>query len=63
MSKEAEERIKRTITIAKTLWKEAKIAAIEEGLNLMQVVEAALRKHLELLKAKKAEEKAEGEKP
>jgi 3-oxoacyl-ACP reductase-like protein len=37
-----------TVKLSRDVWKAAKLKAINEGLKLSQVVEAALRKYLEL---------------
>jgi 3-oxoacyl-ACP reductase-like protein len=37
-----------TVKLSREVWKAAKLKAINEGLKLSQVVEAALRKYLEL---------------
>jgi len=40
--------VKTSISIAEDLWREVKIAAIKRGLTFSEVVNAALRKWLEL---------------
>jgi len=42
------ETVKTSITLAKDLWQQIKIEAIKRGLTFAQVVEAALRKWLEI---------------
>jgi hypothetical protein len=37
-----------TVKLSREVWKAAKLKAINEGLKLSQVIEAALRKYLEL---------------
>jgi hypothetical protein len=63
LSREVEKVVKTTVTLARELWESAKIEAVKRGLTLTQVVEAALRKYLELAEAerKKRAEKAEKE--
>jgi len=48
-----EEVVKTSIALARSLWEKAKIKALKEGLTLTQVVEAALRKYLELSEEEK----------
>jgi hypothetical protein len=48
MSEEIEKIIKTSINIPAKLWRDVKVYAAKEGLKLTQVVEAALRKYLEL---------------
>ena len=52
-----EEKIKTSLEIPVKLWRKVKIYAAKEGLKLTQVVEAALKKYLEL-----AEQEKEGRK-
>jgi hypothetical protein len=56
MSEKAEEFIKTSLKIPLKLWRDVKVYAAKEGLKLTQVVEAALKRYLEL---KEAETKAE----
>jgi hypothetical protein len=42
------ETVKTSVTLTKDLWQQTKIDAIKRGLTFAQVVEAALRKWLEL---------------
>jgi metal-responsive CopG/Arc/MetJ family transcriptional regulator len=53
MSEEIEKIIKTSINIPAKLWREVKVYAAKEGLKLTQVVEAALRKYLELSEEEK----------
>jgi hypothetical protein len=53
MSEEIEKIIKTSINIPAKLWRDVKIYAAKEGLKLTQVVEAALRKYLELSEEEK----------
>ena len=48
VAKAHEEVVKTSIALARSLWEKAKIRALKEGLTLTQVVEAALKKYLEL---------------
>jgi len=43
-----EKKMKTSIEIPAKLWREVKIHAAKEGLKLTQIIEAALRKYLEL---------------
>lgn len=61
MAKEIEKRIKTSIEVADSLWRDVKILAAKKGLRLFQVVEAALRRYIELAEKEEAEKKA-GEK-
>ena len=57
-SESLEEKVKTTVSIAKTVWKEAKLAAIREGITLAGIVQKALEMYLkELEKEGKKEEK------
>lgn len=42
-----EKAVKTSVSIAESLWKRAKIAAIKRGLTLTEIVEMALRRLLE----------------
>jgi hypothetical protein len=53
MSEEIEKIIKTSVNIPAKLWRDVKIYAAKEGLKLTQVVEAALRKYLELSEGEK----------
>jgi hypothetical protein len=53
MSEEIEKIIKTSINIPAKLWRDVKVYAAKEGLKLTQVVEAALRKYLELSEEEK----------
>jgi hypothetical protein len=53
MSEEIEKIIKTSINIPAKLWRDVKVYAAKEGLKLTQVVEAALRKYLELSEGEK----------
>jgi metal-responsive CopG/Arc/MetJ family transcriptional regulator len=53
MSEEIEKIIKTSINIPAKLWRDVKVYAAKEGLKLTQVVEAALRKYLELSEERK----------
>lgn len=44
----AERLTKTTITLARDLWEGAKIEALKSGLTLTEVVQAALRRYLEV---------------
>jgi hypothetical protein len=61
MSREVEKAVKTTVTLARDLWESAKIEAVKRGLTLAQVVEAALKKYLELTEAER-KRRAEAEK-
>jgi hypothetical protein len=53
MTEEAEEFVKTSLKLPLKLWRDIKFYAAKEGLKLMQVVEAALRKYLELSEEEK----------
>jgi metal-responsive CopG/Arc/MetJ family transcriptional regulator len=53
MSEEMEKIVKTSINIPAKLWRDVKVYAAKEGLKLTQVVEAALRKYLELSEEEK----------
>jgi hypothetical protein len=53
MSEEIEKIIKTSINIPAKLWRDVKVYAAKEGLKLTQVVEAALRKYIELSEEEK----------
>ena len=55
-AKTARVTIKTSLNLAKNLWREVKLYAVREGLTLTQVVEAALRKYLEIEEAKTRKE-------
>jgi hypothetical protein len=57
MSEEVEKIIKTSINIPAKLWRDVKIYAAKEGLKLTEVVQAALKRYLEL-----SEEEREAEK-
>ncbi len=57
MSSETLDKVRTTISIARKLWREAKIAAIREGITLAAVVQKALEMYLEELE-KREKEKA-----
>jgi hypothetical protein len=48
MSEELKKIVKTSISIPVDLWRDIKIYAAKKGLKLTQVVEAALRKYIEL---------------
>ena len=48
VSEEVEKVVKTTVTLTRNLWEKAKIEALRRGLTLTEVVEAALKKWLEL---------------
>ena len=48
VSEEVEKVVKTSITLTRNLWEKAKIEALRRGLTLTEVVEAALKKWLEL---------------
>jgi hypothetical protein len=53
MSEEIEKIVKTSINVPAKLWRDVKVYAAKEGLKLTQVVEAALRKYLELSEEEK----------
>jgi len=53
MTEEAEEFVKTSLKLPLKLWRDIKVYAAKEGLKLTQVVEAALRKYLELSEGEK----------
>jgi hypothetical protein len=53
MSEEIEKIIKTSINIPAKLWRDVKVYAAKEGLKLTQVVEAALKKYIELAEEEK----------
>jgi hypothetical protein len=57
MSEEVDKIIKTSINIPAKLWRDVKIYAAKEGLKLTEVVQAALKRYLEL-----SEEEREAEK-
>lgn len=59
MSEEIRRAVKTTVTLARDVWERAKIEAVRQGLTLTQVVEAALRKYLELAEEKRKKESKE----
>jgi len=60
MTEEIEKRIKTSIDVADSLWRDVKIVAAKKGLKLFQVVEVALQHYVELSE-KEAEKKAKKE--
>ncbi len=54
MSEKVEEFVKTSLKLPLKLWREVKVYAAKEGLKLTQVVEAALKKYLELTEEEKA---------
>jgi hypothetical protein len=56
MSEEIEKIIKTSINIPAKLWRDVKVYAAKEGLRLTEVVQAALKRYLEL---SEKEDKAE----
>ena len=48
MEKEIEKKIKTSVSVAESLWREVKVHAARKGLKLAQVVEAALKRYIEL---------------
>jgi len=56
MSEKVEEFVKTSLKLPLKLWREVKVYAAKEGLKLTQVVEAALKKYLELTEEEKASE-------
>ena len=55
MSSETLDKVRTTISIARKLWREAKIAAIREGITLAAVVQKALEMYLEELEKREKE--------
>ena len=55
MSSETLDKVRTTISIARKLWREAKIAAIKEGITLAAVVQKALEMYLEELEKREKE--------
>ena len=55
MSSETLDKVRTTISIARKLWREAKIAAIKEGITLAAVVQKALEMYLEELEKRERE--------
>jgi len=53
MSEELEKRVKTTIDIAEGLWRDVKVYSAKRGLKLVQVVEAALKRYIELSEEEK----------
>jgi predicted aspartyl protease len=51
--KAQEEIVKTSIALARSVWERAKIEALKQGLTLAQVIEAALKKYLELSEEEK----------
>ncbi|MEM1538212.1 MAG: hypothetical protein QXK12_05885 [Candidatus Nezhaarchaeales archaeon] len=49
MSEEVKKLVKTSITLTKDLWEQAKIIALKQGLTLTEVIQAALKKYLEIL--------------
>lgn len=58
MGRAVKDFIKTSITLARDVWEEAKIWALKKGLTLSQVVEAALRKYLEIAERERAKEES-----
>ena len=58
MSSETLDKVRTTISIARKLWREAKIAAIKEGITLAAVVQKALEMYLEELEKREKAGKA-----
>jgi len=56
MSKEVEKAVKTSITLTRNLWERAKIEALKRGLTLTEVVEAALKKWLEIAEKERGRE-------
>ena len=48
MEKEIERKIKTSVSVAESLWRAVKVLAARKGLELAQVVEAALKRYIEL---------------
>ena len=63
MSSETLDKVRTTVTIARKVWKEAKIAAVREGITLARIVQKALEMYLEELEKREKEKKEETGKP
>ncbi len=63
MSSETLDKVRTTVTIARKVWKEAKIAAVREGITLARIVQKALEMYLEELEKREKEKKEETDKP
>jgi predicted HicB family RNase H-like nuclease len=53
MSEDIEKLVKTSLRVPAKLWRDVKVYAAKEGLKLTQIVEAALRKYLELSEEEK----------
>lgn len=62
MSKEIEKRIKTSIEVADSLWRDVKVLAAKKGLKIVQIVDAALRKYVELAEQEEAEKEKKAKK-
>ncbi len=62
MSSETLDKVRTTVTIARKVWKEAKIAAVREGITLARIVQKALEMYLEELEKREKEKKEETDK-
>jgi len=56
MEKEIERKIKTSVSVAESLWREVKVYAARKGLKLAQVVEAALKRYIELEEGERRKE-------
>ena len=63
MSSETLDKVRTTVTIARKVWREAKLAAIREGITLAGIVQKALEMYLEELEKREKEKKEETGKP
>lgn len=63
MSLKVKKFIKTTITLSRETWERIKIEAIRKGLTLTQIVEAALRKYLEILEQEREIKKSSSRAP
>ena len=57
MSSETLDKVRTTVTIARKVWKEAKIAAVREGITLARIVQKALEMYLEELEKREKDGK------
>ena len=59
---EIEKKIKTSIEVTDSLWRDVKVLAAKKGLKIVQIVEVALRKYVELAEQEEAEKEKKAKK-
>lgn len=55
MSEEVKKFVKTSVTLTRDLWEQVKIEAVKQGLTLTEMVQAALKKYLEISERERKE--------